>query len=57
MTTATHLRIKEAAELIGITPRGVWLWIRAGRLTARKVKRITRVATEDVLRLARKRRC
>ena len=51
MITSTHIKIREAAVLAGITRRGIWMWIRDGKLTARKVKGITRVATADVLRL------
>lgn len=48
------LTVREVAERLRVTPRTVYLWIRAGKLNAIRVsERVTRVPAAEVARLAR----
>ncbi|MBU6402137.1 MAG: helix-turn-helix domain-containing protein [Verrucomicrobia bacterium] len=50
--TGVLIRIKRAAEILGVSVRTVWRLIAEGQLTRRRVRGCTRVPLSEVLRLA-----
>ena len=45
-----YLTAKEAAALLGITPRTLWRWIQMGRVRPQRVGKGIRFSREEVLR-------
>ena len=43
------LRVKEAAAILKVSPRTVWRMIEDGQLTARRIRRCTRLLRSQVL--------
>ena len=52
LETKLLLSVSEAAELLGVSKRTVFLLLRSGELTRRKVRRRTVIHRDDVIRFA-----
>ncbi len=51
-TTSEFVTPAQAAKLLGVTPRTIYLWINAGRLSAVRVsERVTRIPAPEIDRL------
>lgn len=52
LKTKLLLSVSEAAELLGVSKRTLFLLLRSGELTRRKVRRRTVIHRDDVIRFA-----
>jgi excisionase family DNA binding protein len=52
LKTKLLLSVPEAAELLGVSKRTLFLLLRSGELTRRKVRRRTVIHRDDVIRFA-----
>ena len=52
LRTKLLLSVSEAAELLGVSKRTLYLLLRSGELTRRKVRRRTVIHRDDVIRFA-----